>query len=379
MRVKYCGPAYDYSGYGEANRHDIGSLLEAGVEVTAQIPRYCLEVSDFGKLGEKIAECENKELGYRIKIMHTTPNVYEQFYEPNKYHIGRVFWETDKIPLDFAKNVQNLDEIWTGSEFNAQAIRNAGVTVPIKIITEAIDTDIDLSLIKPYKTGLDKQYKFYSMFEWTERKNPSALLEAYWREFEGRDDVSLTLKTYVDNFTPEKHDEILANIKRIKKRLALSHYAPLYIFTRLMDRHQIYRFHKSFDCFVSPHRGEGWGIPQMEALLVGNPIISTNCGGIHEYLRNKQDALLLDYNLIPLEANTRNSQWYTPDQRWADISIDQLREYMRFAYDNQKKMKAMGKSGQTIVKKLFSLKAVGQKMRKRLEEINEELHSIETI
>src|SRR3990167_4119516 len=98
MKIKYVGPALDYSGYGEANRHDIGALVAAGVEVTTQIPIYSLELSDYGWLGELVRSIEHRELGYRVKILHTTPNVYKQFMEAGKYHIGRVFWETNKLP-----------------------------------------------------------------------------------------------------------------------------------------------------------------------------------------------------------------------------------------------------------------------------------------
>jgi hypothetical protein len=51
MNVKYVGPARDYSGYGEAVRHDIAALLAAGVEVRSLIPSYVMEFSDFGTLG----------------------------------------------------------------------------------------------------------------------------------------------------------------------------------------------------------------------------------------------------------------------------------------------------------------------------------------
>ena len=102
MKVKYVGPARDYSGYGEAVRHDIGALVKAGAQVTTQIPVYCPELSDYGELGDLAVSLEKRELGYNIKILHVTPNVYGQFFEPNKYIIGRAFWETDKVPLDFA-------------------------------------------------------------------------------------------------------------------------------------------------------------------------------------------------------------------------------------------------------------------------------------
>ena len=370
MKCKYTGALSDYSGYGEAARHDVAALVAAGVTVTTEIPHYTIEISDYGPLGAIARERENLPIGYQIKIIHTTPNVIRQYLEPGKYHVGRVFWETNKLPLEFATGAQMLDEIWTGSQYNANAIKAAGVTRPIYIIPEAIDTSIED--LKPYLTPNEKDYKFYSIFEWTERKNPNTLLEAYWREFEGVPGVSLTLKTYVDNFQPGKKTEIDRYMKKLQKRLRLKSYAPVYLYRQLMDRRQIYRFHKTFDCYVSPHRGEGWGIPQMEALLMGNCIISTNCGGIHEYLTHKQNAYLLPYKLAPVN-NTRNSNWYTPDQKWADVSVADMRAAMRWVFDNQLQAQAMGTAGKQLVMDTFALPVVGKQMLDRLTVIRKEL------
>lgn len=376
MRVKYCGSAKDYSGYGEANRHDIASLLTVGLDVTAQIPVYTPEISDYGRIGDMVLACENKPISYKLKIIHTTPNVYRQYFEPNKYHIGRIFWETDRLPLDFSGNAQLVDEIWTGSEYNAQAIRNSGVTRPIYIIPEAIDTNIDIVDFEPYTINHTNDYKFYSIFEWTERKNPEALLTAFWTEFEDTEGVSLTIKCYLDNFNRKKRSEIDKDIKRIKKKLGLKRYAPVYLYRNLMDRRQVYRFHRTFDCFVSAHRGEGWGIPQMEALLLNNPIISTNCGGIHEYLTHKKHGLLIDYKKVQVSGNNRNVQWYTEDQNWAQIDVQGLAEAMRYAYENQSEMRKMGKTGGQLVRKQFSLEAVGKIMRDRLYQINSDMNPV---
>lgn len=372
MKLKYCGPAKDYSGYGEANRHDIAALVAAGCELTTQMPSYTLEISEYGVLGELAKSFEGRELGYKIKILHTTPNVWPQFIEPGKYHVGRLFWETDKIPLDFAIGAQSVQEIWTGSKYNEKAIRAAGVTKPIYIIPEAIDTTVD-PMLRPYLIEQTKDYKFYSIFEWTERKNPGLLLEAFWREFEDTEGVSLTIKTYLDNFTTDRHAEVNKMIRKVKNRLNLKRFAPVYLFRGLMDRRQVYRFHKTFDCFVSPHRGEGWGIPQMEALLMGNPIISTECGGIHEYLKTMENSILLKYKLVPIVANNRNRQWYTQDQKWAEVTIDDVRAAMRWVFDNQEKAKVMAREGKKVIENNFSLAKVGQKMVNRLLEIRKSL------
>ena len=375
MNIKYCGPAKDYSGYGEANRHDIAALVSAGFDVSVELMRHCLEISEFGELGAMVDELSVKTNDCEVKILHSTPNLYGRFIEPGKYNIGRVFWETDKLPPDFAKGAQLCDEIWTGSEFNAQAIRNAGVTKPIFIIPEAIAIDNEIDNVKPFVVENADTFKFYSIFEWTERKNPRALIEAYFKQFSGVNGVSLTLKTYVDNFTPDKKSQIEQEVLNIKNELNLDEYPPIYLMLDLMDREQMYRFHRTFDCFVSTHRGEGWGIPQMEAMVSGNGIISTNCGGIHEYLTNNYDALLPECDLIPIVGNMRNAQWYRSDQNWADVNTDQVRSMMQWAFTNQAHFSTMGKRAKETVIEKFDIHVVGQIMKNRLASIEKMLHS----
>lgn len=370
MNVKYIGPAKDFSGYGEAVRHDIAALIAAGIEVTTEIPKYTLEISDFGELGDIATSRENKLIEYKAIILHLTPNVYRRYMEPGKYHIGRVFWETDKLPDEFAVNCRLMNEIWTGSQANADAIKKAGIDVPVYIIPEAIDTSLNTDTIKPYIVENDvfnMGYKFYSMFEWTERKNPAALLSAYFQEFKPTENVSLTIKTYIDNFTPDKKQEIRQYIRGIKQQLGMTEIPKLYVWMNLMDRSQVYRFHKTFDCFVSAHRGEGWGIPQMEAMLLNKPVISTNYGGIHEYLTRYDTALLVKYDMIPLRGNTRNKEWYCEDQNWADINVPELRQFMRATFGNQKDALDMGKRAGKFVRDQFNLTTVGFKMKERLD------------
>jgi glycosyltransferase involved in cell wall biosynthesis len=367
MNIKYCGPALDYSGYGEANRHDIAALVSAGVEVSVELTRHSLEISEFGRLGQLVQSRANIPLKYDIKILHTTPNIYNRFIEPGKYHIGRIIWETSKLPPDFVEGAKMMDEIWTASKYTAQAIKNSGINKPVYIIPEAIDTDIPL--IQPLEFEGKSGYYFYSVFEFTERKNPSTLLRAFWEEFESTEGVSLVIKTHIDNFTPDKRRELRSAIATIKNRIKLKRYAPVYIFNTLMTRKQVYRFHQTFDCFVSPHRGEGWGVPQMEAMLLGKPIISTDCGGIHESLTNNEDAFLIPYKLIPLVANSRNQQWYLPDQMWADVDMVELKKAMRFVFENKLRGKEVGTNGKIKVLQKFSLGEVGRIMRERLENI----------
>lgn len=104
---------------------------------------------------------------------------------------------------------------------------------------------------------------------------------------------------------------------------------------------------------------------------MAKPIISTNCGGLHEYLTHKKDAYLLPYDLVPVK-NTRNDIWYTPDQKWAQVDVNELRKAMRWMYENRTEARKIGEKARETVEQ-FSLQNVGQTMNKRLLEIRQEM------
>lgn len=371
MNVAYLGPLKDYSGYGEANRHFVAALLEAGIDVSAQLVSYTREASDFGALGRRIEPCFANKSDYRIKILHTTPNVFQRYIEHGKYHIAHFFWETDKVPDDFAGGLELCDEIWTGSQANADAIRKAGVHKPVVIIPQPVDLDVDKQ--EPYEIGGFDGFLFYSIFEWTDRKNPEALLKAYWEEFQAGENVGLLIKTYFRDFTLGNKRMIRHRIEQLKARSGISKFPPVFLFMDLMDRKHIQRLHQTGDVYVSAHRGEGWGVPQVQAATVGNPMIATGYAGCHEYFTDGVDAKLLQFTMTPLYGMDHSSTWYSSDQNWAEVDAAALRDGLRWAYENPAEVDLMGLHARELAEKEFSFKAVGWMMADRLAQIEAKL------
>jgi glycosyltransferase involved in cell wall biosynthesis len=353
----------DYSGYGEANRNAIRALLAADVRVTTQKVVHVREKANFGQAYQEIAGLEGLPLDYKVKIIHITPDGYLKYLEPLKFHIGHLFWETSSLSPSWVWNVNLMDEIWTGDKYHAKAFQNSGVKKPIYVIPQAIETD--LVRPKPFTIDGRPQFLFYSIFQWIERKNPKLLLEAYWQEFSPEEDVGLLLKTYRLDFSENEKRKIYADIKDWKGGRTTS---PVYLFDELMSRDNIFRLHATGDCFVLPHRGEGWGVTQVEALLMGNPVISTNLGGMHEWMDDGTMVLLNDFTLTNVK-NMDFVPWYTSDQMWAEPSLTELRQKMRWVYNNRDKAKEMAERGRAKVIEEFSFKSVGQQMYDRLIDI----------
>lgn len=367
MNVAYLGPLKDYSGYGEANRHAAAALHAADVNVIGQLVTYSQESADFGTLGKLINQICETEGRYKIKIMHTTPDQFSRHMEKGVYHIAHFFWETDKLPQDFVDGLNLVDEIWTGSKANEAAMKASGVVKPIMIYPQAIETNREWP--EPYEIPDFDGFLFYSIFEWTDRKNPAALLNAYWQEFDGVEGVGLVIKTYFKNFTMANRRMIKNQVAMLKAKSGAKNPPPVFLYLDLMDRQQIMRLHKTGDCFVSAHRGEGWGVPQVEAALAGRAVISTGYSGVHEYFTNDKTAKLLPYDMVKLRGMAHSQRWYSSDQNWAEVRLDALKKAMRWAYKDPAGRIEMAEAGRDFVIDRFNLGRVGKEMAARLRKI----------
>lgn len=366
-KVRYIGAFEDYSGYGEAIRNDIGALLSVGVDVGVKKLRFTPSICDFGEIGRVCNELPDYP-DAKIQIVHTTPNLFLKYCDPEKYNIGRVIWETNLLPPDFVNGCNVCDEIWAGCEYTKQAVLDSNVKKKVKVVPESICANLNIE--GKYDLDLAGHFVFYSIFEWTDRKNPEALIEAYLKEFENNEKVALVLKTYIDNFDRKKEAQIVQNISQIKKKLfGLNSYAQVYILFAELDKTQIYKFHNSCDCFVSATRGEGWGIPQVEAMLVEKPVITSDCGGVAEFLESGKNALLVEGKYRNINKNNRNQQWYRKEMLWFEVFEGDLRQKMRWVFENRDEAEKIAKEGRKFCKKNFSYESVGRQMLEELKKI----------
>src|SRR3990167_3917906 len=163
---------------------------------------------------------------------------------------------------------------------------------------------------------------FYSIFQWIERKNPRALLKAYWKAFEGKGDVTLLIKTFRLSYDDEERRRIRNDIILWKNEMGQGEWPRVLVSFDLLDQEGVMKLHQTGDCFVLGHRGEGWNRCIQESLLMGKPVIATARGGIHEYLQPEHyfgiDSKYVSLTEVPY------IKFYTADQMWAEVDEKQL-------------------------------------------------------
>lgn len=366
--LKYTGAVFDTSGYASAARNYIVSLIESGeIDLTVGVVSFEGQKTTHGALQQKIQPYVGRNVKHDIQIVHLTPENFPSIRVGGKYNIAYTVWETDKLPHKWVELCNIMDEIWVPSQWNVEVFKNSGVTRPIYCIPHIIEP-WDMSDACNVTVANNDVYVFYSIFQWLERKNPVALLKAYLTEFNAQDKVALALKTYRMNTTPKEQQVIKEDIQRIKKSLQIDNMPSLLFFGELMPIEHMKGFHTRGDCFVLPHRAEGFGIPLAEAMSLGKPTIGTGYSGNTEFM-NRENSFLIDYQETPVSGMIFPN--YHGYMTWSEPDIMNLRKHMRYCYENRDAAELKGKRAAKYVRENLSSKKIGGLMIKRLKEIQE--------
>ena len=360
--IKYIGPILDNSGYAQACRGNIMALHKLGIPLTLSPISFEKLRPDLGEHEDTLKSLINKKIDYNIVFIHTTPEFWEEHKEEGATNIGFTIWETTKLHKSWPDYINNnVDMCLVGCEWNVGVFKDSGVTVPIGVVPHGINM-ADHEGIEGFDVqGLsDDTYMFYSIFQWTERKNPLDLIKAYWYAFQNDEDVALVLKTYRSDYSDAEKNAVRTTLKRLKQVTIMDKYPPIYLIPDMLSNDEISGLHERGDCYVSLDRGEGFGLSPFAAGAAGNPIIVTGFGGTTEYAKS-HNSFLVDFFLEPVFGMPW-SPWYRGDQLWAKPNVLDAAEKMRKVYENPGAAKNFGAALKQDIAENFSWEVIGQRI-----------------
>lgn len=369
MKVVYTGAFADCSGYAEAARNYAKALLKIpSIDLTVQVVSFESFKTDINLDFLKPIAIPQKPVPSMVdvNIIHLTPENFERKYIPAKKRIGVTVWETDKLPDRWIDLCNSMNEIWVPCQWNKECFIKSGVTVPVKILNHCYDP---IEFENTTKTEISNQidntcFNFYSIFQWSERKNPEGLITGYLSEFNHDEKVCLVVKTYAKDNSEADKQLCIDLIKKVKNNSQLTNTPKITLLHGGMSRQDMLSIHNSCDCFVLPHRAEGWGVPHFEALACGKPVISTGYSGNLEF-QKYENSWLLSFHETPVTKMNRPT--YHSKMSWAEPSIQNLKDSMREAFTNRELLKSKGASGKEYIKK-FSIDQIALRIKDLLNE-----------
>ncbi|MGZ5380689.1 MAG: glycosyltransferase family 4 protein [Thermoanaerobaculia bacterium] len=261
---------------------------------------------------------------------------YEQadlFYVQHPGHkIGFTMLEVDGIPREWAASCNRMDEIWVPSRWGAERLAESGVTVPIRVVPLGYDPRRFLPLTGAPRAS--RRFTFLSVFEWGERKAPDVLLRAYAAAFAGPEKEEVLLLLRANNH--DGHVDVAAEIEA----LGLPNDGPpvAMLYNNQIRPSQLGTIYRGADAFVLPTRGEGWGMPILEAMACGLPAIATPWSGPSEFLNDGVGYPIAVRGLVAADAKCP----YYKGFRWADPDPDDLVAKLRYVFTHREEARAKG-------------------------------------
>jgi glycosyltransferase involved in cell wall biosynthesis len=332
LSVRFFGPLNNYSGYGYAVKNM--ALAFSDSKCNTQFAFSDKIKQDYSSVYSRLNNYQDKcDIDF---YLHGPP--WNRHQSNAKYKIGYFYWEADKLPPVWARGLNYVNEIWAPCKLVEVACRQAGFRGNIKIVpTPAEEWQSDKKVIIPSSISdsymiSDDIFKFYSIFQWNERKGYRELLVSYYRTFTKSDKVMLIIKTNPLNINGNTKEKIKHDILDIKRRLNQPYYPPVYLITDIIPEQDVRALHMTADCYVSPHHGEGWGMPIHDAMLAGKQIITTRFGGVTEFL-DENSAHIINHSIGPVK-NMSWSSLYTANQNWAYPKVSHLKSLLRDVYEN---------------------------------------------
>lgn len=205
----------------------------------------------------------------KVTMIHDlTPILFPHFHIKRSSIVHKLFLK---------KILKNSDLLLSASKQTKADIEKYSKTkAPIQVIPLGLDHLPQIKDLNPIvKSPIVKSPYLLYLGTLEPRKNLEMLIDAF-------EELKLDHKLVLAGKIGWKADKIIAKAKR----------NPNIILTQFIDNDERASLYKHADAFIYPSIYEGFGLPPLEALSYGTPVIASTGGSLKEILKGK--ALLFD-------------------------------------------------------------------------------------
>lgn len=346
-KVLLRGPVLTQSGYGVHARQVAKWLMsrsDLDVEIqalpwgdTPWLIDSKLDDGFVGKLMEKTADPSGKV--YDVSVQLQLPNEWDPRLA--RVNVGITAGvETDRCNPEWVKACNSMSMVIVPSKHSETCLKNTGeIRVPLHVVPEAYCTAI------PFKehTKVD-DIEFSTPFNFlvfgqitgsnpeNDRKNIFYTVKWLCETFKNDEDVGIVVKTNSGRNTKIDRKVVTQTFETLLREVRQGPFPKIHlVHGELSDQEvaSLYR-HPKIKALVTLTRGEGYGLPILEAAASGLPIVATGWSGHLDFL-SKGKFIEIEHKLSEIHPTRVDNKIFLSGSKWAQpVEDDFKRKITKF-------------------------------------------------
>ena len=352
MKINWYGTlsaGQGYSGSGEQTAIALERREDTDVTVISFNPVPQINLSAEGR------KLKSKPFQFAdVALCHGFPASFSSI-QNHKFRVGYTMFETDKLPdgntpwtgkFPTAADAINkqLDLLLVPSTYCVELFRDSGVTIPIEVVPNGVSQEYYSFIDRSDHLTSKKPFTFLMMATLTTRKNPGMVISAFSSLFRDNKDARLILKTQSGTLGHMQFNEDMGDITVIDQAYKMDDMKKLMA---------------EADCFVFPSRGEGFGMPPIEAMATGLPTIVAKNTGMIDYCDERYN-YFVEKN-VKTPANRYPTKWGDVGN-WYEPDYQEFKGLMKHVYENQDEAREKGKLAAQWMKEEWNYDVIAQKI-----------------
>jgi len=351
-KVLVRAPLLSVSGYGVHSRQifEWARSVESW-HVSTQVlnwgnTTWCIDAAaEGGMIGDIMRRSTNQNQDFDISIQVQLPNEWD--INVAKYNIGvTAAVETDKCNPEWINAVNKMSVVIVPSTHVKNTLISSGnVTTPIYVIGEWFFPEI-LTHKEPLALNLSTKFNFLIVSQMTsqnsaeDRKNIFDTIKWMLEVFKDDKDVGIILKTNFGRGTKIDRKFTQDTVEKFINQHRKGAFPKIHLLHGTMTSEEIARLyrHPSIKCYVNLTRGEGFGLPILEAAVAELPVIATNWSAHLDFMKMGK-FIAIDYTLVDIPAAKIDSNIFVANTKWAQpLEADFKKRLQKFrsSYDMPK-------------------------------------------
>ena len=382
-------PLLTNSGYGVHSRQLFEWLSEKkDVSLHVEclkwgVTSWVVNGSTEGGLFNRIMSC-SAELRKKYDITYQVQLPDEWDESLGSFNVGvTALVETDKCNPAWLEKINSMDQVIVPSNFTKKIIEDTfgdKLNKRIYVVPEWYNQNINLqknqlSKLRDERFEFDTSFNLLTVGTLTsgdsscDRKNLVNTIAWALEAFDGNPDVGIVVKTCLGKSSISDREMTCNVMQQITNAFRSSSFPKIHLIHGNMSSEEVAALFRSKNIhgYITATRGEGYGLPLVDAAASGIPVVATNWSGHLDFLNNK--FLKVDYSLVEIPSERIDGRIFTKGTKWAEPDKNSFIEQVKYLKENYKKCLDTSASLRKNIKK----KLTKQKVCKSYEKIFKEI------